>query len=975
MKRTLILLSAMALVAVATQVHAASSSDTAAKPDYIPGDPKAVGGPDAYGYRYIDNLTGGGPTYSWIDTTSGAWTAVTGLGDDNAIGPFNLGFQFPYYWYRVSQFWIHSNGGISFALPARAWTPQNTGDNGFSNVNLPNDLIGAVGLDLDFTNAGRCRYRIRTAAPESLIVSWLGVYYWNTTNAYTFQLILAKADSSIRVQIRSVTSPPNGTGSLGIENMGGNVGLSYYNNGTPNGNRLSVNIPRAIRYYPPNTSAYTATDAGVIAVLNDQSGAAVQHTGDPLQPRATLRNFGTTNLTNLKTVCRIRNSANAIVYADSLMGLAIPKGQQLPVTFTASYMPAVNGTFRMVVRTYYAENPVNTLNDSIIVELPVVTYQQWAAYDDGTRDSWMSWSGTSATNPSGFGNYFELSRYPVVIDSVQAFVNSTAGTLRLTLYDTTGNNGGPGAAILDTTVTGITVSGWYKFGLAAKNITVSNGKFYVGLRTPTSGLQFGMDQTAPISRRTFEYTSGWTPYRSMETRDAMIRVNCHGSAVVPAFYVDSTAGSDANTGSSSAPFKTIGYALGRMALTTTDTIYIRNGTYNEAVSILPAHSGTASKRHVISAQSGQTPKIKANGAAATLVDSAASYVTIKGLTIYPGTGQMSAVLTEASNDSFCNNTVYTPTMGFSILVMSQTNSVIKGNRVLPIADNAYPAEGIYLYFSDGIVVDSNQVSGLIDAGIVLQNSDNARVCRNVVSQCMFGIDVNGSAGDSLYNNTFDGNTNSGIHVQDISGTLVIRNTNSTNNIYGICWDSTGAVSSDYNNIWNNTYNYKNPQTPGDTNVVAAGAHDISANPLYTAAYHLQSASPCRNAGTPVGLPYLGAAPDIGAYEDWAKFLDADGVYPAGLTSTLGLSQNHPNPFRQLTMINYQLAKPGLVSLKVYNIAGQLVRSLVCEVQSPGVHSVAWDGRDANGRPVSAGVYHYRLASGGQAQTRSLLYVK
>jgi hypothetical protein len=52
-----------------------------------------------------------------------------------------------------------------------------------------------------------------------------------------------------------------------------------------------------------------------------------------------------------------------------------------------------------------------------------------------------------------------------------------------------------------------------------------------------------------------------------------------------------------------------------------------------------------------------------------------------------------------------------------------------------------------------------------------------------------------------------------------------------------------------------------------------------------------------------------------------------------------------------------------------------VRSLVCEVQSPGGHSVGWDGRDAGGRPVSAGVYHYRLVSGGQAQTRSLLYVK
>ncbi|MDI6739037.1 MAG: right-handed parallel beta-helix repeat-containing protein [Candidatus Edwardsbacteria bacterium] len=936
----------------------------------------AVGGPDGYGYRFVDNDAPDTAAYRWVDTILGSWTTVTGLVDDNVVGPFDIGFQFPYYWYRVSQFWIHSNGGISFSLPARVWTPQNPGENGFPNIKLPQDLIGAYGLDFDFTAAGRCKYRARTTAPESLIVSWLGVPRWNTTDLYTFQLILARADSTIRVQIQDVTNPPNNSGSLGIENAGGNVGLSYLNNGQPVANRIHDSL--AIKYYPPATSTYTATDAGVVAALNNQSGAVVQHTGDPLTVRATLKNFGTTNLTNLKAVCRIRNSANTIVYTDSLLGLSITMGQQLPVAFGQTFTPAVIGTYTLVVRAYIAENPVNASNDSIVVELPVVAYQQWAAYDDGVRDGWKTWSGTSGANPTGFANYFEVSRIPVAIDSVQALINRTVigQQLYVELRDTTGAMGGPGAVIAADTITfGVTGQAWVKVDYVTRNIKVDNGKFFVCLKTPSAGLQFAMDRTAPIARRTWECVGGWNPYRAMETDDAMIRVNCR-SVILPAFYVDSLMGNDAYPGISAAPFRTIGWALNRISVTTTDTIYVRNGTYAEQVDILPAHSGTAALRHVIAAQAGHAPRIKPAGRPYALADSAGNYVTIKGLTIYPGTQQMAAVIFNGNNVTFSNNTVYAPTMGPALLVMSQNSSVIRGNTIGPISDNAYPGQGIWTYMTDGLRIDSNAVTGMIDAGILVRGSANTAVTRNLVDQCHLGVSFEGSTGDSLCNNTIDNNTNSGVYCTGLSGTLVARNNNITNNVYGLCWsDSQGTVSSDYNNVWNNTYNYKNPKGPGDTNVVSPGANDISADPLYAAGYHLQAGSPCINAGMDVGLPYLGAAPDIGAYEDWAKLLLEIGAGPDAAVGRFGLSRNRPNPFHQSTTINYQLPAAGKASLKVYNIAGQMVKTLVNQPQPPGVHQVKWDGKDDRGRAVSAGVYYYRLVIGDRQQTRALLYIK
>ncbi len=75
-----------------------------------------------------------------------------------------------------------------------------------------------------------------------------------------------------------------------------------------------------------------------------------------------------------------------------------------------------------------------------------------------------------------------------------------------------------------------------------------------------------------------------------------------------------------------------------------------------------------------------------------------------------------------------------------------------------------------------------------------------------------------------------------------------------------------------------------------------------------------------------------------------------------------LSQNYPNPFNPRTTIKYTLKDDGHVELAIFNIRGQLVRSLVSSEQSAGVYSMMWDAKDDNGVSLPSGIYFYRIRS-------------
>ena len=88
-----------------------------------------------------------------------------------------------------------------------------------------------------------------------------------------------------------------------------------------------------------------------------------------------------------------------------------------------------------------------------------------------------------------------------------------------------------------------------------------------------------------------------------------------------------------------------------------------------------------------------------------------------------------------------------------------------------------------------------------------------------------------------------------------------------------------------------------------------------------------------------------------------------------------LHQNFPNPFNPITTLRYDLPSDAFVTLTVFDLLGIEINPLVNATQDAGFKSVQWDGSDSMGRPVSAGVYMYRIETGNFIQTKKMVLLK
>ena len=93
-----------------------------------------------------------------------------------------------------------------------------------------------------------------------------------------------------------------------------------------------------------------------------------------------------------------------------------------------------------------------------------------------------------------------------------------------------------------------------------------------------------------------------------------------------------------------------------------------------------------------------------------------------------------------------------------------------------------------------------------------------------------------------------------------------------------------------------------------------------------------------------------------------------------LPTDFALGQNYPNPFNPSTIIPYQIPASAHVRLEVFNMLGQHLATLVDGERSAGVHTAQWNGTDAAGRAVGAGVYIYRLSGGGLTVSQRMVLV-
>jgi hypothetical protein len=94
-----------------------------------------------------------------------------------------------------------------------------------------------------------------------------------------------------------------------------------------------------------------------------------------------------------------------------------------------------------------------------------------------------------------------------------------------------------------------------------------------------------------------------------------------------------------------------------------------------------------------------------------------------------------------------------------------------------------------------------------------------------------------------------------------------------------------------------------------------------------------------------------------------------------LPDRFGLAQNYPNPFNPETDIRFSVPVEAQVRIRIYNVMGQLVRTLTEQRYSTGIHHLLWNGTNDNGMSVGAGVYFYRMEAQQYVQVRKMLLLK
>ncbi|NHZ86265.1 MAG: T9SS type A sorting domain-containing protein [Planctomycetia bacterium] len=164
--------------------------------------------------------------------------------------------------------------------------------------------------------------------------------------------------------------------------------------------------------------------------------------------------------------------------------------------------------------------------------------------------------------------------------------------------------------------------------------------------------------------------------------------------------------------------------------------------------------------------------------------------------------------------------------------------------------------------------------------------------------------------------------------------------------------------------------------------------NISQNPEFINSlefdFNLSTSSPGIDAGTAFYVweedtlinidqnDYVGNAPDMGAFESlYIVSINEEQILPV----KFALYRNYPNPFNPITTIQYELPQQSVVQITIYDLLGKKVTTLVSETQDAGFKSISWNATNDYGKPVSAGVYLYKIQAGEFVQTKKMILLK
>jgi hypothetical protein len=514
--------------------------------------PQWQNGGDTYGYL-SEVFDGTDPRYSWVDIESPN-NEVFGLADDNFVGPYEIGFDFPFYWYTDSTYYIGSNGfialgGNGFNIASTMIGFPTTGGGGDET----NNLLAPFMCDLSFAgngNTGRC---YRYSSNDSLVISYINVPFW-TNNAVgyagsnSFQVILNAADSTIKFQYLQQQGVWNASYDMsqnpmmvGIENVTGNIGIRVANNIYPT-------EMTGVIFKAPANSPLSIQDGTPISVENPETGGFfLPWPGNPYTFSTRIGNLGNADFT-LPTTVRARaldTLGQTFFQVQTTVG-PLAAGQREDITLPVPFNPPLPGPYNLTVTTDTTSEEDNVTNNRKVVEAVATDTTggtatlQFVSDNRNNIDGSVLW--TSGGGNSGIGVYYEPTGYPVKITAIDVFVipNNNADTLAdggfwVGLYDDDPIFGLiPGAPLFIDTVAKEDVDildnatnflGTWNRVTLPQPVEITEGGFYASWFHLNDSILLSSESVAPISRRSYEILGGtWAPHRSNATEDYYIRV-------------------------------------------------------------------------------------------------------------------------------------------------------------------------------------------------------------------------------------------------------------------------------------------------------------------------------------------------------------------------------------------------------------------------------------------------------------------
>jgi uncharacterized repeat protein (TIGR01451 family) len=320
-----------------------------------------AGAPPA-AYTWSDSDQPGGPVYNWIDIT-GIGTPITGLGDDTNVGPFDIGFPFPFYDQTFNTFRLCSNGFLSFTSTSTAYNNQL-----LPSGAEPFNLLAIWWDDLIFNSAGQAFYWTNQA--DTLVVSFVGVPRLTSGGPYTFQAIL-KADGTITYQYQSMQDTRLDEATIGIQNGDGTAGITVAHN------QAYVHDRLAVRFSPPAAGGRPATISFRVRVNSD------------VPANTTIANTAT-----------VTDSAD-LTYRLSASSLVQPADLSTSVKTVEPEVAETGQALRYTIslrNTGAADAPRVTVTDTLPADVTFVpgSITGGASYDPATRS--VTWTGNVPRN-------------------------------------------------------------------------------------------------------------------------------------------------------------------------------------------------------------------------------------------------------------------------------------------------------------------------------------------------------------------------------------------------------------------------------------------------------------------------------------------------------------------------------------------------------------------------------------------------